>query len=128
MSYPSLPIYEFVVTIRSSVFGQIIKCALAETSLAMSSGASLDLERVTVRGTRRVLRLTLRGRPRSFGAATEVKTLLSSMNFVERSASNISCGGSIGIRYLWKLRDLPCLLLPGTSGSPAICIPGFGIP
>lgn len=75
-------------------------------------GAQLEQAKVTAPGKKPVFKLTLRIRLRNGGMDTEIKNMLSSMNFEELSTSRMYLDGSTSILSRWKLKVVkpPCVL------------------
>jgi len=85
---------------------------------ALSSGDLPLLESHEQPGTKLVYVLTLKIPVPSGGAATQVRKLLSSMNFVELSTWPTSSGGWTGILSRWRLKEEQDHCAQQNFGSP----------
>lgn len=118
----------FLITGLSEPSSKTLWLQLLQSVLFKSTGARLELGKVAVHGKRREWTLTLSLPLLSSGMATEVSTMLLSMNFVELSRSPTSCDGWIGTRSWWITKALPSSSVPVPSGLPPTCPPANGIP
>jgi hypothetical protein len=96
--------FEWVITGVSEQLRPTLVTALEWSEAALSSGAELVQESQCELGKSPAWTLILRTRGLSFGMATEVKKMLSSMNFEEQSTSRTCYGGWIDIRCVLKLK------------------------
>lgn len=78
---------------------------------AMSTGVLLELVNLEELGKKPRYQLTVRVQDLSSGMGTKVKSVLSSMNFVEVSMSRTCSDGLIAIQYVWKSKVLQCRYL-----------------
>jgi len=78
---------------------------LALLKNATYTGAELALENLGGLGTKRAWTLIVKTHVQNFGAATKVKNMWLSMNFVEVSTYPTYCDGWTVIRSEWKLKE-----------------------
>lgn len=119
--------YEFKVTGLSSKSLQTTWLHPLWYEFVMSTGASLAQESREELGMLPVGTLILKIQDPSFGAVTETKRLLSSMNFEEELTSGMYCDGSIAIQSLWKSKAVQCHSSPPPSTSHPISTQESGI-
>lgn len=117
-------IFEIIFRLGESLKKMLLHLFLTERSLFI--GEELVVEKVTKRGKKRVLVLTLKTLTLNGGMVIEVMRTLSLMNFEEVSRSVTYLDGSINTLYLWKEREELPIFVPQKSGSPQTSTPDSG--
>lgn len=97
--------YEYVITATLDVLDQIIWRLEHFFARSLFTGARVELENLAEPGMKAEWMLILSVRDPNSGMDTQIKRLLSAMNFVVGSTSLISSDGATGIRYELKLKD-----------------------
>jgi len=92
------------VTTSCAESSRIILRLLLSNENAVCTGVQLASGSLEGPGTKQVTTHTLRIRDRSFGAVTEIMSMLSSTNFVEALTSDTCSDGSIDIRLSLNLK------------------------
>lgn len=126
LRFHELLIKEFNIIELSELSMQTIKDRLLWSELAGYSGAKLELENRDVLGMKQEWTLILKIQGPNSGMVTEVKSMLSLMNFEEISMYRTCSAGSIDILSVWRSKAPPCLWLPRHSGSPVTTTPTPG--
>jgi hypothetical protein len=125
-SWMYLPIYAYVVTLPCAESARSI-CSLWESKeQLMSSGVSLEVERVHSHGKKLGWKLTVRTQGLSSGVVIAVRQMLSLMNFEVESTSLTYSDGWIGTLVSLKLKAVQDHSAPLRFGLPAISIQGNG--
>jgi len=112
--------YVFKVIELSEQSMQTLRNQLEWSDSALYFGVKLELVSRGVLGMKQEWMLILKIPGPSFGAVTEVKKMLLSMNFEEVSMSRTSYDGWIDIQLLWKLKAGRMCMSPQRYGSPPI--------
>jgi len=123
-----LPMSLFAIILPSSAFLPIMRYRLQLCELASFTMDQQALVKVGAPGKKQVNVLMLKIHAQSGGAVTEVRSMLSLMNFEEVSTLRTCCAGWIGTPLVWKLKEELDPLLQSTSGSHQICTPTSGTP
>jgi len=120
------PIFLFVITTPSRALARTTVNRLLLNEYVKSSMGRLALESRAGLGTKLVWMHSAKILVANFGVATEIKSMLLSMNFEEESTFPISSGGRIVTRSSWRLKDPLETSKPRTSGLPVISTPEIG--
>lgn len=119
-------LFELHIIGLSAQLQQIICNRLKQLNLYLYSGALLQQANLDGLGMKRAYSLTLKVHLPSFGADTEVKTMLFWMNFEETSQSPIYSDGSTGTRSIWRIKEQESAAPLRKSGSRPISTRGVG--
>lgn len=118
----SLPILQFVITVRSELYGLTIQSQWASSELLWSIGDAPVLVSRAAHGMKPAWMLTLRIPAVNSGMDTVYKNMWYSMNFEVQSMSLMFSDGLIGIRYVWKSKAPASPYLLEDFGSRAMSI------
>lgn len=112
--------YSFVVTTNSNELARITQWLQQLNEPVKYFGAELVQERVDEHGRKAVWQLTVKTHEQSGGVVTEVRRMLSLMNFEEQLTSPTCCAGWTGTRSEWKPKEERNLSWRKKSGSPVM--------
>lgn len=126
ISYPSLPIYEYIITGLSEQLARTTHTQLQWSGLAMYSSVRLVLASQGLLGNELDWKLMLKIPTQNSGAVTLANELLLSMNFVVASMSLTYLDGLTVTQLTWRLKDRVSRYLLVNSGSPPTWTWNFG--